>query len=399
MTHVILCADIGTTSLKAALFNLDAKLLSYVKHYYENPVEPDWQSSFSQISKKIFSAFNTDLSLDAICICGNGPTLASGKYQLMWNRSFPHSSNEYTGSSIFLPQVLNFREIYPASFNSSSYIYPCPEYLCHLLTGNSYVILNEKRFTSAYWTKEELEKYQIPEYKLPPYILSTQEYGVLTKEKAGDFSIPENILAKNGTKVFCNGSDFASFLTGTNILRPGRSANRTGTSEGINLCTDKPLKAGGIRTLPSICEDCFNASVLIPDGGSIFARYKDANFPDSSFEEVINFALQDKKSEGYKVIMKIFNKEKEAINKLNSLAKKSGCKTITSLVISGPHTRFPEALQLKADVLGLPLEIPEITVTELSGCFCNAMAGLKKASSIYDAAQKYIKNAKIINPK
>ena len=54
MTHVILCADIGTTSLKAALFNLDAKVLSYVKHYYANPAEPDWKKSFSEISKKIF---------------------------------------------------------------------------------------------------------------------------------------------------------------------------------------------------------------------------------------------------------------------------------------------------------------------------------------------------------
>ncbi len=398
MTHVILCADIGTTSLKAALFNLDAKILSYVKHYYANPAEPDWKKSFSEITKKIFSNLNTNYSLEAICICGNGPTLASGNFQLLWNRYFPHSSEEYKGKSIFLPQILNFKEIYPASFNSASYIYPCPEYLCHELTGNSFVVLNEKRFTCAYWTQEELKKYNIPEYKLPPYILSTEEYGMLTKEKALKFNIPEAVLSEQGTRVFCNGSDFASFLTGSNILVPGRSANRTGTSEGINLCTDKPLSASGIRTLPSICENYYNASVLIPDGGSLFAKYKEANFPDISFEQVINISLNNKSSEGYKLIVKTLNKEKEAVKKLNTVAKQAGCKAISSIVISGPHTRFPDALQLKANILELPLEIPECTVTELSGCFCNAMTGLKKTKSIQEAAQRFIRTAKIINP-
>jgi sugar (pentulose or hexulose) kinase len=398
MTHVILCTDIGTTSLKTALFNPEAKILSYVKQYYENPAEPDWQKSFAETAKKIFANNKNDFSLDAISICGNGPTLASGNFKLMWNRYFPHSNNEYKGKSIFLPQILNFKEIYPASFKTSAYIYPCPEYLCHLLTGNSFVALNEKRFSCAYWTKEELAEYNIPEYKLPPYILSTDEYGTVSEETAKQFCIPKEVLSKNGTKVFCNGSDFASFLTGTNILEPGRSANRTGTSEGINLCTDKPLCAPGIRTLPSICENCFNASVLIPESGSVMAAYKETNFPDLSYEQVISLSLQNKKSEGYKIIAKTFKKEKAAIKKLNSVAKKAGCKPVTSLVISGPHTRFPEALQLKANILELPLEIPECTITELSGTFCNAMAGLKKTASIAEAAQKFIRTDRIITP-
>ena len=115
----------------------------------------------------------------------------------------------------------------------------------YALTGNAVTVLPEKRFEPAWWTDDEAARFEIDKKKLPPFVPLGYAAGTLCREYAERLSVP-------CIPVFCCGPDFAAALIGTNTLRPGRICDRAGSSEGINLCSDKPVFAEGVRTLPSV---------------------------------------------------------------------------------------------------------------------------------------------------
>ncbi len=445
----VLSIDIGTSSLKAGLIDTTGSLLAFERERFskEKPGTM-WLDAFLICVKKIFQE-QGHAPPAAISISGNGPTLAflhkdsSGKESadiLLWNEPItePSSTNkitrEYQGKSLFIPRILS----YFASLSSSTShatarpthsisiiqklrslqkIISGPEYLVWQLTGKAHTLLPNPRFAPAYWCDEELEHYGIAKHLLPDFIQIGENSGYLKETFLPYFSPKNNEGNTENIAVLCAGPDFTSALIGTNTLSPGLICDRAGSSEGFNLCTEWPLKAGTklkhedktfdteIRNLPSIISPFFNASTLIPDSGIRFSKTKrQSSFAKSSYTDYVEHLLENHDEAGYKIMIELAHECKLAFDILydaySDACQKQGTKKNIErkIIVTGGQAKNEAWLKLKAKIMEVSIQIPLCVDAELVGNAAIAFFSLGIYSSIQTATQNISKIKKIISP-
>ena len=193
--------------------------------------------------------------------------------------------------------------------------------------------------------------------------------------------------------VFCGGPDFAIALIGTNTLSEGKICDRAGTSEGLNLCTNKPLISPEVRTLPSPINPLWNASVIIPDTGSRFATWKQSSiYKDVSYEECVNDLLQNKKSVGYELMINIALEVKNAYKILKSESEKNNIKLNEKICCTGGQAKNQSWLKLKSEIVEVPFYVQKCADSELVGNAAVALFGLGLYPSIAKAAEDLTKS-------
>lgn len=358
MTEAVLSVDIGTTSLKAGLISAEGEVLSFYKTSFAAPqnrfVAEAW---FWALKGAVDKLDKSNISIVALSFSGNGPTIVSDSgFTLRWNEeveklSFDDDDYPIKTKSLFLPKIVAFKNLFPEEFDNTEYIYSGPEYLMAKLTCRAVTILPEKRFISAYWTDSELDSFKIGQGKMPPFVSIGQNCGYLIDEAAEFLNLPANI------PVFSGGPDFIAALIGTNTLSAGKLCDRSGSSEGFNLCIDKELYADGIRTLPSVIPGLWNASVLIPKSSSLSAQER--------------LAAVEK-----------------AVSKLRVFAEKNGIPFPAEMTVTGGQTKDEAYMLEKAKILNLKLNVGRCSDSELIGDACAAWVGLGKYKSIAEAAEK-----------
>lgn len=278
MTRTILCIDIGTSSLKAALLSKNPKEQEVFVSRQAFPQEAfEYSSSAFFYISSLRAALeelcqkNPDYVIEAVCVSGNGPTVISDDYTtLLYSDLFVSPSRGRASvrikeilkntKSLFIPRFVAFKELFKDSWNQSAFIFGAPEFLIYKLTGKAFAILPEERFLPAYWTDEELVRSLFPPYdrkKIPPFIKSASLAGFVSPRIATETGLPENI------PVYTGAPDFVVALIGSGTVVPGRLCDRAGSSEGLNLCTSKPVFAEGLRTLPSVVPGLWNLSYLL----------------------------------------------------------------------------------------------------------------------------------------
>lgn len=206
-----LCADIGTTSLKAALVSDKGQVLSFSKIEFSSTdrskIALEWFTALKEsinaikselkktenisCSSNLFDSQTGTLNIDAICISGNGPTIVSEDgTTLLWNQEvpsqkeastskdfskpaepskptgpstdedlfnlIPESLKEKFSHSLFLPRLLAFKNLYNKQFTEQK-IFSGPEYLIWRLSDTQITILPESRYESAYWNDQVLD--------------------------------------------------------------------------------------------------------------------------------------------------------------------------------------------------------------------------------------------------
>lgn len=406
MSKVILCADIGTSSLKTAFIDETGKVLAFAKktflfRYTEHAAE-EWTASLKACCSEL-TIQTKEISpvIDAICISGNGPTLVGETGEtLLWNAPV-----EQKGSSLFISRILYFKNKYKMAWAFGNYIFSGPEFLIWKLTENAVTILPEERFIPAYWTKEELIKEGLSEKetaKLPPFVAPGFCAGPLCA-KAAEFLLPALPSLSPDAKVYCGAPDFVSALTGTNTLVPGKLCDRTGSSEGLNLCTEKPVYSKNIRTLPSVIPGLWNASFLIPDSGIRFANYKQklermSGRQNISYTDLLEEILSDSKCsenetliEGRNLLNTILDELKSALDELLSACKDAGCTLPDSFTVTGGQAKNPLLNKLKEEKLGLKLIVPSCADSELIGDAAFAFTSMGIFPSLQKAAESLAK--------
>ena len=374
MIETVLAVDIGTTSLKAALVTASGDVVAFNKASFAAPqnrfVAEAWLWALKGSVDKIFKAIGKSgdevssaggeaYSIAALSISGNGPTIVSDTgFTLRWNEEVEKLIMSEEGfistKSLFLPKIAAFKLLFPDEFDRTDFIYSGPEYLINKITGSAITVLPEERFLSAYWSADELDELKISQGKLPPYIKPGDRCGVITDE-AGEF-----LGIKAGTPVFSCGPDFVAALIGTNTLSAGKLCDRSGSSEGFNFCTDKPVAAEGIRTLPSVIPGLWNASVIIPKS--------------SSLEEDARLAAV-----------------KEAVEQLKTGLAANGITFPSEITVTGGQTKDKGYMKRKEQLLGLKLNVCECSDSELIGDACVAWYGLGKFGSLQEAAAALVK--------
>lgn len=431
-----LCADIGTTSLKAALVSDKGQVLSFSKIEFtstdKSKIALEWfealKESISALKKNQIESLSENknlvdsktgtLNIDAICISGNGPTIVSEDgTTLLWNapvdsslipdikKILPPELSEKFSHSLFLPRILAFKNLYKKQFEKQK-IFSGPEYLIWSLSNSQITILPEDRYEAAYWNDQVLtaiggsttnksspEKNESTAIKsLPsmgPFVKPGFNCGTITKEIASQLKI------SSSTKVIAGGPDFTVALIGTNTLQQGKLCNRAGSSEGLNWCTAKPVFASGIRTLPSVIPGLWNASILSHNSGDRIADSKQAyekeNNVEISFSQYIKLCLEEKDKNGAQILQELSDFFKDGISKFRTLSKENNIPLRETVMVTGGQAKNPLWLKHKAECSQINLATCEIPDSELIGDAVLASYGLGLYDSIQEAAEKMVK--------
>lgn len=431
-----LCADIGTTSLKAALVSDKGQVLSFSKIEFtstdKSKIALEWfealKESISTLKKNQIESLSENknlvdsktgtLNIDAICISGNGPTIVSEDgTTLLWNapvdsslipdikKILPPELSEKFSHSLFLPRILAFKNLYKNQFEKQK-IFSGPEYLIWSLSNSQITILPEERYEAAYWNDQVLtaiggstanksspEKNESTAIKsLPsmgPFVKPGFNCGTITKEIASQLKI------SSSTKVIAGGPDFTVALIGTNTLQQGKLCNRAGSSEGLNWCTAKPVFASGIRTLPSVIPGLWNASILSHNSGDRIADCKQAyekeNNVEISFSQYIKLCLEEKDKNGAQILQELSDFFKDGISKFRTLSKENNIPLRETVMVTGGQAKNPLWLKHKAECSQINLATCEIPDSELIGDAVLASYGLGLYDSIQEAAEKMVK--------
>ena len=398
----VLSVDIGTTSLKAALIDAEGNVKAFAKESFEKPDEryiaKKWFSALCSASKKLIDTAGSD-DIAAIAVSGNGPTIVSEDgTTLLWNACIKPApiARTLTARSLFIPRIAAFRELFPAEWNDSPYIYSGPEYLIRKLTGANVTILPEERYESAYWTREQLDAASLPESKLPPYVPIASEVG-MTHEKA-----TAALGLQKPLRVFCGGPDFIAAMIGTNTLAVGKIYDRAGSSEGVNICTPFPLHEERIRPLPSVMAGLWNAAVLQTESGRMFVNYKTIveaiTEREFSYEELISYCLEHPESDGFEILSLIAENLRSSFSALLAAAKKNNIRVILPVVVTGGQTKNEQWMQMKCDYARIPLALTACADAELIGNAAAAFTGLGVYGSLEEAASVLVKIIKIYKP-
>ena len=431
-----LCADIGTTSLKAALVSDKGQVLSFSKIEFtstdKSKIALEWfealKESISALKKNQIESLSENknlvdsktgtLNIDAICISGNGPTIVSEDgTTLLWNapvdsslildikKILPPELSENFSHSLFLPRILAFKNLYKKQFEKQK-IFSGPEYLIWSLSNSQITILPEERYEAAYWNDQVLTAIggstankSSPEKNestgincspsMGPFVKPGFNCGTITKEIASQLKI------SSSTKVIAGGPDFTVALIGTNTLQQGKLCNRAGSSEGLNWCTAKPVFASGIRTLPSVIPGLWNASILSHNSGDRIADSKQAyekeNNVEISFSQYIKLCLEEKDKNGAQILQELSDFFKDGISKFRTLSKENNIPLRETVMVTGGQAKNPLWLKHKAECSQINLATCEIPDSELIGDAVLASYGLGLYDSIQEAAEKMVK--------
>ena len=370
MTDTILCIDIGTSSLKAALLPDNLKKFPIFVSRQTFP-----QSAFSEhdSARYYLSALkasitelrqkNPDYAVEAVCVSGNGPTIISedGK-TFLYNEDLPDFQEEDKNflkntKSLFIPRLKAFKKLYTAQWKESRAIFGSPEFLLYQLTGTSLSILPEDRFLPAYWTEEELESCGFSDSdikKIPPLKKMGSFAGKLTEKAALETGLFE------GTFVFAGAPDFVAALLGTGTVFPGRLCDRAGSSEGLNLCTTMPVFAEGLRTLPSAIPGLWNLSYLL-----------NPEFSNSSVNSVSS--------------VRNFNELARGIGLLRQAAEANGEFFPDYMTITGGQALDDELISKKEEATGLKIKKMPCADAELIGDLILARVALGDFDDVSEA--------------
>ncbi|MBQ2572259.1 MAG: hypothetical protein II579_07305, partial [Treponema sp.] len=323
--------------------------------------------------------------------------------------------------SLYIPRILGFAKKFPSYWQQKDCtVFSGPEYLIYLLTGASVSILPEKRFLEAYWSKGGFEEAGLSAedaedamQKLPSFVPPASIAGSLTKTAAeflcggeGECAVG---LVKGGIPVVCGAPDFISALVGTNTLRAGLFCDRAGSSEGINLCTSKPVAGQGIRTLPSIIPGLWNASVLLPESGERFCAYKEKisrlYARPISLDEMVQILLESDGSlaeldQGKYLMLQTAMMVRDGLNALRRAAEESGAVPAlkTEMTVTGGQAENALWNQMKANVTGYTLYTQSLVHAELTGDAVFALLALGLYKDIHSAAAAVCKREVCYEP-
>lgn len=412
MNGTILCVDIGTSSLKSALITSEGNVVAYNRERFqetENFQGEIWFQAFAASATKLLNCNISKKQILGICISGNGPTIsASSGETLLWNQQVPKispelfSENPNISKSLFLPRLVAFKNMYPKIWENATYVFSAAEYLIWRLTNKAVTILPEERFRSTYWEDESLKKLNLQSEKLPPFVFSGTQVGLLKKE------IVQKINLTHEIPVFAGAPDFIVAMIGTNTLQPGNICDRAGTSEGINLCIDIMPEINknnsltkNMRFLPSVIPGLYNASLLIADSGKRFSMFRKKYANNIDYETFVSSLINfpERNPEGTELLNKIVLEVKDSTNKILALCKQLGYPTPKAITTTGGQGKNHTWLQYKSSAIGINIQVTNCPDAELIGDAVLGFMGLGLYNSIQEGASKMVKISKTFFPK
>ncbi len=429
---MILAVDLGTCSLKAGLLSFDGDLKHRVHIPYSNsPVlrsagfDPlQWEMAFREALKRLPAH-----QIAAVAISGNGPSLVACDGQgepltsaLLW---LHNDGKGIEGTeSFYLPKAASLKTYDGGKvLKKARWLLAPPEWLQFRLTGKPMMTIPHESFRPYIWTPSQIDAYDLDERLFPEIVTMGTINGKVSRETGALTGLPADV------PVVSVGTDYMAALLGSGTVAPGMVCDRAGTSEGINYCTKIPSGDPRIRDLPHLVEGLWNAAMILASTGTAFEWYRRLTgqenrpyeatlseidklmpggrgplfFPGQSadvfwlFESGSFHRLEPGHGPaqiGRAVMESIGYGVRRGIEILESAGMK-----VEEMRVTGGQARGDVWNQMKADITGCRLIIPEIEDAELAGCAACALSALRLVDSPLEGVGLFVRTRKIVEPR
>jgi xylulokinase len=445
---LILAIDIGTSTFKAAIFDMEGRCLKQAA--IPTPVsggELDsgvWLAAF-EAAVPLLGELG---GLEALVISGNGPTLvpvtgnpefSGGKFSvpagkaLLWldrrareeSAKVSELAGAYVDPSFFVPKALWIKNQDAGLYEKTRHFLFAPEYLVFALTGEARTVIPSQGFERWYWDAGMLEALGLESSKFPPFAVPGECIGTVSGEAASRFGFSP------GLKVFAGGPDFFVSILGTGVTAAGQVCGRSGSSEGINLCIKERISDNRLMSYGHPIKPLWNLSGIISTTGKAVAWARELlgmeGLPHESFYELAaktrpgsqgliflpylageRAPLWDPAARGVFAGLGLDTGRAEmaraaaegicfAIRDVVSVMEEAGAPARNLRVSGGPGVSgFLN--QLKADVSGREVWSLAVRDAELPGNACTGAAALGKYGSAGEAAAALIKTGRVFHP-
>lgn len=445
---MILCVDIGTSSVKAGLFAESGKCAASASRPVAMARGPDplaheieprlWIDALRGIASELLGPGKAP---SRVVISGNGPTLVpvdgagvSVRPAITWmdrraseeSKTVSAAAGRYIDASFNLPKALWLRNREPDSYSKSARFLSCPEFAMHTLTGNAVTVLPAYGFAPYLGETATIAALGLDTGKFPPFVKLGETIGSVSAAGSRLTGLPE------GLPVVAGGPDFIAALIGTATTVPGRACDRAGTSEGINLCSERSYDDSRLLYLPHVIEPYVNVSGVISTSGKAVEWWKrvtgrgDKDF-DDFFEDVCaappgssrlvflpylsgeRSPIWDSKARGTFIGMTLAHGRREmsravvestafAMRDVIGAMESLGAE-VSELRVVGSPARSPAWNQIKADITGKPIILPKCYEdAELLGDACIGLASSGRYASLAEAAEHTVKIGRVFEP-
>lgn len=272
----ILVLDIGTSSVKAGIFDSNLNIVSETRHNYRYDASPDmsvqidmkiiWEAClyvmqrFKQWLKRIEVVIPSVFCPGLVAMDRNGKALypaiihidrrsikqANESLRIVGKEKFLKITGNlpYPGG-ISLTSVLWLKEHENDVFKKTCKFGHVNTYIAKRLTGEWGIDPTNASFTGLYetvrgnnWSHEITKELGIPIEKLPPIIIPHQVIGHITKEVSRVTGLRDRI------PVLIGANDTTCAALGAGVIEEGQTLNIVGSSEIFVICMNKPLPDG-----------------------------------------------------------------------------------------------------------------------------------------------------------
>src|SRR5437773_3243757 len=187
------------------------------------------------------------------------------------------------------PKILWVREHEPAVYAKARLVLLPKDYVRLRLTGVAAMDKADGSGTLLFdlgqrgWSKEVLDKLEIPAEWLPPTYEGPEETGRVTASAAAATGLRE------GTPVVAGGGDQAAGAVGAGAVRPGVVALTLGTSGVVFVTTDRPLvePEGRLHAFCHAVPGKWNLMGVTLSAAGSLQWYRDTLAPGESFEALV----------------------------------------------------------------------------------------------------------------
>jgi xylulokinase len=449
---LLLVVDIGTSAFKTALYSrggeclaLAAAPLSIVSYTGRHEAEPaQWLRAFKDCCARLGSLGE----VAAIVMSGSGPTLtpvtgepvcdagglrlAAAPARLWLDRQAGEEAaavssavGDFVDPGFFLPKALGIKNREPELYEKTRVFLSCPEYLACALTGEARTVFPSGGFDRWYWNGEILEKLGLDPEKFPPFISPGDTIGSLLPAAANFFGFPKPV------PVIAGGPDFFAAILGSGVVRPGDACDRSGSSEGINLCTETRIIDPRLMSYGHPVKPFWNLSGIISTTGKAVDRVMALlGLEPKAHGDFFALAKQAAPGAGGLLFLPYLAGERApvwdpgargvfmglgletgraelaraaaegicfAIRDVLAVMEEAGAPA-RNLRVSGGPAASGFLNQLKADVSGCEILVPAARDAELLGNACTGAAALGAYGSAGEAAAALVKIRQVFHP-
>jgi xylulokinase len=261
--------------------------------------------------------------------------------------------------------------------------------------------------------------------KFPPFSEPGELVGTVSRRAEETLGIPA------GIPVLCGGPDFIMSILGTGSTVPGRVCDRAGTSEGVNLCWSAPVRDKRLLCFPHVVRGSYNISAMLSSSGSaldwagralgqpkadIEAVVKEAQAAVPGADRLLfipflspeRFPIWDPNVRGTFLGLSLEHGRREmlravvestafAVRSVIAAMEDDGCQ-VSDLRVSGGLSRLPLWCQVRADVTGRKVLLPEQEDADLVGNACVGFLGLGEFETLSSAVDGMVRFQKIFLP-